>query len=43
LIGIVIYAGKITRYVKGEFIGRFGSRRIFVGIKEIIWRRQRIS
>ena len=44
----IIYAGRIGRYMKEEFIRRFGnkrsriqvSREIFVGIKKIIWKRR---
>ena len=36
-MGVVICAERISRYIEGEYIGRFRiSRRIFIGTKERI-------
>ena len=45
---LVICIGKVSRYVKGKYVGRFGGRRnriqisreIFGRIKKRVWRRR---
>ena len=50
-IDSLIYIGRVSGYVEGEYTGRFGDRRsririswgIFSRIKERVWGRRRIS